>query len=71
MQRLLALALAGICVFAIVAAALLRLMPGPLKDSDYMVIGSVATLLALLVLFVVLRSTSLKSRNAFFKKRRK
>jgi hypothetical protein len=35
------------------------------------VIGSVATLVALLVLFVVLISTTMKSTNPFFKKRRK
>jgi hypothetical protein len=36
-----------------------------------MVIGSVATLVALGVLFLVLVSTTLKSSDVFFKKRRK
>jgi hypothetical protein len=37
---------------------------------DYMVIGSVSTLVSLLLLFLVWASTSMKS-NLFFKKRRK
>ena len=41
-----------------------------MKESDYMVIGSVATLVALLVLFLVMVSTT-KSRDVFFKRRRK
>ncbi len=71
MRRGLMLALAALCVFVVVAAALLKLMPEPLKESDYMVIGSVSTLVSLLVLFVVLVSTSMKSSNIFFKRRKK
>jgi hypothetical protein len=71
MPRAFSLALAGVCVFVIVAAIMLKVMPGPLKDSDYMVIGSVATLVALLVLFLALLSTSMKSSNIFFRKRKK
>jgi hypothetical protein len=71
MGRGLTLGLAALCVFVIVAAVMIKVIPGPLKDSDYLVIGSVATLLALLVLFVVLLSTSMKSSNVFFKKRKK
>jgi hypothetical protein len=61
----------ALCVFLLVAAVMLKLMPGPLKDSDYMVIGSVATLVALGVLFLVLVSTTMKSSDVFFKRRRK
>jgi hypothetical protein len=64
------LGLAGVCVFATVAGVMLAIMPAPLKESDYMVIGTVATLVTLLVLFLVVISTT-KSRNVFFKKRRK
>jgi hypothetical protein len=46
-------------------------MPSPLKESDYMVIGSVATLVSLGVVFLVLVSTTMKSSDIFFKKRRK
>jgi len=71
MRRGLMLGAAALCVFVVVAALMLKLMPAPLKESDYMVIGSVATLVALGVLFLVLVSTTLKSSDIFFKKRRK
>ena len=71
MKRGLMLAGLGVCVFIVVAAIMLKVMPAPLKESDYMVIGSVSTLLALCVLFLVLVSTTLKSTDVFFKKRRK
>jgi hypothetical protein len=61
----------AVCVFVVVAILMLRFMPTPLKESDYMVIGSVATLMALGAVFVVLVSTTLKSTDVFFKKRRK
>lgn len=70
MPRLWILALAGVCVFTIVAFVMLNVMPGPLKESDYMVAGSVATLVALLVVFAVIISTT-RNRDVFFKKRRK
>lgn len=66
MPRTLILALGVLCVFAVVAAIMLRLMAGPLQDTDYLVAGSVATVVALLVLFLGLRSP-----DAFYKKRRK
>ncbi len=68
MPRSWMLGLAAVCVFAIVAGVMLSVMPAPLKESDYLVIGTVATLVALLVLFLVVISTS---RDVFFKKRRK
>jgi hypothetical protein len=71
MKRGLMLGALGICVFVVVAALMLTLMPAPLKESDYMVIGSVATLLGLGSVFLVLVSTTLKSTDVFFKKRRK
>ena len=70
MRRGFVLALAVTLVFAAVAAIMAKVLPAPLKDSDYLVIGSVATLVALLVLFFVLISST-KSSNVFFKRRRK
>ena len=64
------LGLAAVCVFAVVAGVMLTVMPQPLKESDYMIVGSVATLVSLGVLFLVVISTA-KSREVFFKKRRK
>lgn len=72
MGRAWVLVLAGICVFAIVAVVLLRVMPAPLRDADYLVIGSVATLISLLTVFLVIITTSAgKAKNPFFKRRRK
>ena len=61
----------SLAIFAVAAGIMLRFMPGPLKDSDYLVVGSVATLVALMALFVALISTTMKSKDVFFKKRRK
>jgi len=49
-----ALALGMLIVFAVTVGILLAVMPGPHKSTDYLVIGCVATLLCLLLLFVVL-----------------
>jgi len=65
------LILGGVCVFAVAAAVMVAIMPSPLKDSDYLVIGSIATLVSLLVMFVALLATRLKSPDPFFKKRKK
>ncbi len=71
MRQILLLGLGGACVFAVVAAVMIKVMPAPLKDSDYLIIGSVATVVSLLVLFVVIVSTKLKASDIFFKRRRK
>ncbi|MEP6961779.1 MAG: hypothetical protein ABI995_06865, partial [Acidobacteriota bacterium] len=60
--------IATLAAFGAVAAGMLRVMPEPLTDSDYLVVGSVATLVALLVLFLGLTK---KSSEVFFKKRAK
>ena len=71
MGRILALAGALIVVFAAVSGIMLKLMPAPLKDSDYLVIGTVATLASMLALFLLLIATSGKKSNVFFKRRKK
>jgi len=71
MARTLLLALAVVLVFAAVAGIMLKVMPAPLKDSDYLIIGSVATMVSLLLLFVLLIVTSGKATNVFFKRRKK
>lgn len=71
MKRGLMLGGLAVCVFMVVATLMLKFMPSPLKESDYMVIGSVATLMALGAVFLVLVSTTMKSTDVFFKKRRK
>jgi len=54
MNRTLALTLGMLMIFGVTVAILLAVMPGPHKSTDYLVIGCVATLLCLLLLFVVL-----------------
>ena len=71
MRRYLVLGIAAVCVFVVAAAVMLKLMPSPLKDSDYLLIGSVSTLLALLALFLALISTTLKASDVFVKRRKK
>ena len=70
-MRQILLILGGLCVFGVAAAVMVQFMPPPLKDTDYLVIGSVATLAALLVMFLALLATRLKSPDMFFKKRKK
>jgi Na+/melibiose symporter-like transporter len=58
MNRTIALTLGMVTIFAVTVAVLLAVMPGPHKSTDYLVIGCVATLLCLLLLFVVLINTA-------------
>jgi Na+/melibiose symporter-like transporter len=57
MNRTTGLVLGMVMIFAVTVAILLAVMPGPHKPTDYLVIGCVATLLCLLLLFVVLINT--------------
>jgi hypothetical protein len=58
-------------VFLITLAIMLRLMPKPMRDTDYLVVGAVATLVAMLTLFVVLIRTTMKAPDTFGKRRPK
>ena len=71
MGRTLSLALAMVLVFAAVIGIMLKVMPAPLKDADYLIIGSVATMVSLLLLFVLLNAASGKASSVFFKRRKK
>ena len=70
-MRQISLILGGVFVFGVAAAVMIKVMPAPLKDVDYLVIGSVATLVSLLVMFLVLIATRMKTPDPFFKKRKK
>ena len=74
MQRTRILGLAVMVIFVTVTAILLKLVPSPRTDSDYLVIGSVATFISLAAVFVLVISTSGTSgklSGVFFKRRRK
>ena len=70
-QRNTVLAIGVLAIFGVTVAVLTRLMPGPHKEMDYLVIGGIATLVSMLAVFVVLVSTVYRSSDTFFKKRKK
>lgn len=61
MNRILSLAGIVVAVFMATVTILLFLLPGPHAPTDYLVIGAVATLLCLLLLFVLLVKMKPKS----------
>ena len=74
MQQTRILGLAVMAIFVVVTAILMKLIPAPRKDSDFLIIGSIATLVTLAAVFVLVVSTSRKSgktSDVFFKRRRK
>lgn len=60
MNRTAGLAIGLVFLFIATVAVLATLMPGPHKPTDYLVFGAVATLLCLLLLFVVAMKTTQK-----------
>jgi len=71
MRQNLPIILGAIVIFAGVSALLLHFMPEPVTDTDYLIAGSAGTLAALVVLFLALVSTRMKSSDVFVKKRKK
>ena len=69
MSRLAMLFGAAAIVFAVTVALGLKILPEPHSETDYLVVGSVATFLSLGVLFAVLITTWIKSPAIFFKRR--
>jgi len=69
--RIALLAAGLVVVFAGTVAVLMRVIPSPHKETDYLVMGGVATLVTMLALFVVLVTTLFRGPNTFFRKRRK
>jgi Na+/melibiose symporter-like transporter len=63
MNRTVTLTLGMLLIFGVTVAVLLAVMPGPHKSTDYLVIGCVATLLCLLLLFVVLINTAKRGQK--------
>lgn len=60
MTRIYALVAGMAFVFIATVALLLHFIPGPHKPTDFLVIGAVATLLCLLLLWAVLRKMEKK-----------
>ena len=55
-----------LCVFGGLVVLLMQVVPGPLKELDYMVIGTVSVMIGLLVVFFVAARTA-KAGDLFFK----
>lgn len=67
-KKLMMIAAAAILTFVFVAGLLLHFLPGPRKDSDYLVAGAVATAAALAVCFAAV-FTDEKAREIFVRRR--
>jgi len=69
--RNVALGVGVVVVFVATVAILLQVIPAPRKETDYLVIGGVATLVSMAALFVALITTVFPSSDTFFKRRRR
>lgn len=56
-------------IFAAVAALLLRVLPAPHREIDYLVTGAVATFAAMVALFVMLARTFARGTDLFYKRK--
>ncbi len=62
---------AAICIFTVSTIVGLQLIPGSPSQVDYLVVGSISTLLSMVALFAMLLTTMMKLPNPFFRKRLK
>ena len=69
--RVAILTVSALIVFGVVGATLLRVLPGPHQPADFLVIGTLATLVALAALFVAMIAGRTKKRDIFYKRRQK
>ncbi len=70
MSRKLSLAGGFLMVFIVTVLILLRFMPGLRQPTDYLVIGTLATLVCILLAFVVFFSGSAKLSELFYKRKK-
>ncbi len=71
MGRILVLGAGIVFVFAAVAMIFTQLIPGIPTRSDYLVIGTAATFISLITLFLILLKTWVSYPDVFFSKRQK
>ena len=69
--RILVLTFGLLAIFVAVALSLLQIIPGPHRNTDYLVIGAIATFVSMAVLFVVLIKTWVKTPDLFYKRKEK
>jgi len=70
MNRKASMAAGILVVFLATVLILLRVMPGPHKATDYMVIGTMATFVCILLAFIVFVSVAGKRSDIFFKRKK-
>lgn len=70
MARKIVFAAGILLIFGMSVLILLRFFPDPRKPADYLVIGTMATLFCILLVFIVVISTRDKGANTFYKRRR-
>lgn len=70
-SRLLSLIAIGLIVFGMAAFLLLQVMPSPMRPFDYLVTGAVATLMSLLVIWLLLMREMGAAKELLFKRRSK
>jgi hypothetical protein len=68
MNRKLSLTAGILLVFTVTVLILLQILPGPYKPADYLVIGTLATFVCILLAFLAVISTS--GTDTFFKRKR-
>jgi uncharacterized BrkB/YihY/UPF0761 family membrane protein len=68
--RVLILTVALLMVFGASVAILLRILPSPHTETDYLIAGGIATFVIMLALFIVLITTWVKAPNVFYRKRK-
>lgn len=68
MKKTILVVTGALLVFGVVAMVILRFLPQPAEAADYLVAGSLATLVSLLVVFLGLVP---RSGDIFIKKRKK
>ncbi len=59
-----------VLVFFLTLGIMWQVMPQPRKDIDYLVMGGSATMVSMVVLFVVLINTTFKGQDIFFKRKK-
>ena len=57
-------------MFAVTVLILVRVWPGPHKPTDYLVIGTLATFICILLAFLMVVSTSEKRSETFYKRKK-
>lgn len=70
MSRKASMAAGILVVFLATVLILLRVMPGPHKPTDYLVIGTLATFVCILIAFIVFVSATRKRSEIFYKRKK-